>query len=445
MLPILSLAIALASSTLDPPDRWPSFLGVGHRAVDPATVPTSWSPETNLAWQVEVPGYGQSSPVVWDGTVYLTSVEGPNKETYHLSALRLSDGALQWKYSFANSAPLESSVYVSRAAPTPCADADGVYAFFESGDLVALDHAGEERWKRNLAADYGAFQNRFGIGASPAQDEKHLFVLADHEGPSFLAALDKASGETVWKADRTSRVSWSSPVLLDFEGVAQVVMSSAGSADGYDAATGKLLWTLDGLGGNTANTPVPFGPGRFLCGASPGQRGEYASTSPKTNIAVEVKRDAEGGWSPEVLWTAERATSSFGSPIVHAGHAYYVNSSGIVTCFDAATGERRYAERLPETIWATPLGIGDRVYFFGKDGLTTVLAAGPEHRELAQNSLWEEAPAPEDEGEVDEETARRREAEARFGGPIQYGYACAAGNLLIRTGKKLYCVRETAK
>ncbi len=142
-------------------------------------------------------------------------------------------------------------------------DAQHVFAFFECGDLVALTHDGKEVWTKSLSKEYGKFVNKFGLSGSPVQTENAVIVLIDDEGPSYLVAFNKADGKILWKTDRTSRSSWSSPALLTIEGKPQVVISSAGSIDGYDPSTGKLLWTSTEVGGNTATTPLPAGPINF--------------------------------------------------------------------------------------------------------------------------------------------------------------------------------------
>jgi len=421
---------------------WPGFLGAGASPLAADSLPLEWSPTRNLAWKAELPGHGQSSPVIWGDAVFVTAVEGPLKDTCHVLCLALSDGKVRWKHSFESSDKVKDSVYVSRAAPTPVVDERHVFAFFESGDIVALSHAGKPAWNRSLSQEFGKFQNKFGLAASPVQTPDRLVVLVDDEGPSYLVALQKDSGETLWKQDRASRVSWSSPGLVTIAGRPQVICSSAGSVDSYDVASGERLWTFDDVGGNTAATPLGFGDGRFLVGASPGREGQNADGARKSNLAMTATF-ADGKWTPSVAWRNEQAMPSFGSPVVHRGCAYWVNRTGVVHCLDAATGKAHYTQRTKQSIWATPLGVGDRVYLFGKDGQTTVLAAGPEFKVLAENLLWDPASLKVDEGAASkEDSEERRRAAAMFAGPVQYGVAAVNGHLLIRTGAALYCVRK---
>lgn len=436
-----SLLLITAIFSADHP-VWPGFLGAGASEVEPATIPLKWSPTENVAWDASLPGHGQSSPVIWGEKVFVTTVEGDNKETCHTLCLSLKDGAILWDHKHTSTAPDPNSVYISRAAPTPVVDKDHVFAFFECGDLIALTHDGKEVWAKSLSKENGKFINKFGLSGSPVQTETSVIVLIDDEGPSYLAAFNKVDGNILWKTDRTSRTSWSSPAILPINGQSQVIVSSAGSVDGYDPATGKQLWTFTDVGGNTATTPLPAGPNQFLIAASPGRSGENSEGAKKSNALVKVTAEGDN-WKVEKVWMASEATPSWASPFVHQGFAYWVNRVGVVYCIDAATGEQKYAQRTKQSCWATPLPLGDRIYFFGKDGVTTVLAAGPEFKELATNELWPADSPPTDNGapKPDETSAERKQASAMFSGPTQYGVAAVNGSLLIRVGSHVYCLR----
>ncbi len=410
---------------------WPAFLGDGGGQIDPASLPIEWSPDRNLAWTVDLEGYGQSSPVIQNGRVFVTSVTGEMKNQFHVLAYDLADGKQLWKHSVDSSELVKSSYYVSRAAPTPVSDPDHIICFFESGDLVGLDHDGNLKWERSLTKEYGPLKNRFCIGSSLAQDENNIFVLVDHDGPSYLIAINKKTGETAWKQERTSRISWSSPALLPINGKTQIVVSSAGTVDGYDPKSGELLWSTDEIGGNTTPTPRTAGDGQFLIGASAGSRGESTEIASTSNCLMRVTIGDDGPLVSKV-WLAEKALSSFGSPVYYEGYAYWVNRAGVVFCFDGKTGAKQYSERLAESNWATPLAVGDRIYFFGRNGDTSVIKSGPEFKKLATNRLWK----------TEVEQADQGQRRGNFGGQTQYGVAAVNGSLVVRTGDVLYCIRK---
>ncbi|GAA4431393.1 hypothetical protein GCM10023155_25120 [Bremerella cremea] len=390
-----------------------------------------------------------------------------------VTCLSLDDGQILWTYQTPSAQPVRSNYFQSRSAPTPIVDAESVIAFFETGKLVALSHDGKELWTRNLSEEYGEFEVRIGLAASLAQNDKTAFVLVDHEGPSYLLAVDKKSGKTQWKTERFSRQSYASPTILSIGGKPQLVCSSAGSIDGYDPETGEMLWTYEEVGGNRACTPLALADGRFLIGASPGMHDEHLDDAQQSNFAMSIQKK-EGEFEPSVLWRTNKAMPTFGSPMVHQGLAYWVTASGVLYCFDAETGEQLYVKRAGQPCWATPLGLGDRIYLFGKDGLTTVVAAGREFKVLAKNELFDGAT------EVGEADIKRREqrhqhgsgsegegSSGRRGGSsggeegdserpttrdglifaeqVQYGYAAVDGSLVIRTGSVVHCLRNPSK
>lgn len=434
---LFSVLVCVATAV----EAWPSFLGPAAEAVEASQLPLQWSPTDGLAWMAELPGHGQSSPVVWGDKLFVTSVEGPLKDTYHITCLDIRDGKKVWSHRLPNSVPVANSYYVSRAAPTPTIDETRVIAFFESGDCVALTHDGQVLWQRNLAADEGPFVAEFGLGASPCQTEDAVFVLIEHDGPSGLLALDKATGQTLWKADRKPARSWSSPAIVRVDDQPQIVVSSGGGVDGYDPDDGEKLWTLEDIGGNTGCTPIDYGEGRFLVGASPGRNGENAGSAAQSNGMIQVTRNGSG-YAAQKLWIAEGAFPTWASPIVHRGLAYWVNRSGVVYCFDAQTGEQVFSERTKQSCWATPFAIGDRVYFFGKDGVTTVLKAGREFQVLAENVTWDAESLPDESPMPEESTAERRQASAMFSKPTLYGYAITTTALHIRVGNAILCYRQ---
>jgi outer membrane protein assembly factor BamB len=382
---ILLLFCTLAA----PPDAWPSFLGQGASPIDPQTIPLKWSPTENIAWQAKLPGKGQSSPVIWSDRVFVTAIEGSMKDKCHLLALSLDDGHELWRDTAEASQTVRSNYFQSRSAPTPAVDGDRVYAFFETGNVLATDHSGKRIWQRLLTEDYGVFESTIGLASSPVLANDVLVILIDHEGPSYLLGLDTKTGETRWKTDRTSRTSYSSPALVPMAGQPQIVCSSSGSVDGYDPKTGELLWTFEeNVGGNRSGAPLAVGDGMFAVGASPGMHNEREEQAKKTNFVMRVEL-VDGKYVPKVIWRTEEAMPAFNSPLVHEGFAYWVNRAGVVYCYDATTGKNQYTKRTNGVCWATPVGLGNRIYLFSKDGMTTVLATGPEHEVLAENMLWD--------------------------------------------------------
>lgn len=458
---ILTTLIAACLCADAAPTSWPGFRGDGSSVSTAKNLPLKWSPTERRAWVTPLPGYGQSSPVVWGDRAFVTSIDGNEKEKLFVACVDVKTGKVAWKKELAACQKGKNTPMMSRAAPTPVVDKEAVYAFFESGDVVALTHAGDVKWERSLTKDYGAFKNGHGIGSSPAQTEKAVVILIDDLGPSYLVALDKATGKNLWKADRKSRGSWTSPVVGEVGGKTAVLVSSSGSLDAYDAATGKLLATLDGLVGNNIPSPTVCGD-LVLVGAGENRMKPDSTASAKSNCCVRLTTKDE---KPvfETYWEGKKAICQHASPLAHRGHAYFVTKVGLVVCLDLKTGEERYAERLGSVCWATPVGAGDHVFFFGKDGVTTILKAGPKYERVAANRLWsaedfarrlDEAkkkaadalPMPKEGKGPGGPPLPKEEREAmRYSavGDVVYGVAAVDGAFLVRTGTELYCVRET--
>lgn len=386
--------VALTSASADQSKScvWSEFRNGGSSQAA-SVLPMYWSPTERLAWQRELPGYGQSSPVIHRGKVYLTAVEGPMKEACLVICLELQSGDPLWIHRL-DAGNLSPSNYMnSRAAPTPVVDDRAVYVFFESGDILAINHHGDPLWHRNLANEYGAFENNHGLGTSPTQNEEYVFLNIQHDGPSHLIALSKRTGQTVWKADRASAKSWTSPIVIDLEGRQAVVVSSAGTVDAYDASTGETIWSFDQLSGNTVPSPVAID-GRLYIGARPP---EFASDrhGARSNLCLDMMSLEDG--QPAVLWRAHRAICDYASPVIAGDHVYLISRVGVVYCLDRHTGQMHYAQRLGTECWATPIVASGYVYFFGKDGNTVIVRSGPEFEVVASNRLWnaDDPPAPE--------------------------------------------------
>jgi outer membrane protein assembly factor BamB len=390
-----------------PPGRatassWPGFRGVGDSRTEAVDLPLEWGPGKNIAWAVDLPGVGQSGPVVIAGKVFATAVSGANKETLHLVCLDSATGKTLWTREHAAAQKAQDTDYVSKAAPTPCVDRERVYAFFESGDLLACDHDGKPVWSRCLTAEYGEFTNNHGLGSSFVQSAEALFAVVAQGEKSYVIALDKKTGKNLWKLDQAIPASWTSPTVVDHEGKPQLVISSSGIVVALDAATGKPLWGVEGLKGNTVASPSIAG-GLAIIGSS----------EPGGCLAIRLGGGGDVSGT-HVAWRSEAASCSFGSPLVHKGRAYFVNRAGAVYCLEAATGRSAWTARASASAWASPLGAGDRVYVFTVNGTCDVFSAGGRGDKLAENSL---------------------ESKDRI-----YGAAAVNGAFVIRQTRKLTCV-----
>ncbi|MCA9116925.1 MAG: PQQ-binding-like beta-propeller repeat protein [Planctomycetaceae bacterium] len=442
-----------AKPAAKPAGDWVSFHNGGNTSVTEENLPVRWSPEDGIAWQRELAGYGQSAPVVTGDRLYLTAVEGKDKSHCLVTAVGLADGSTMWEQKYEATVKIPASEMVSRAAPTPLADAQGVYALFESGDLFALATDGKLRWRKTLFDGRAEkFQNQHGFGSSPAQTDDLIIVLVDHAGPSFLTGIRKSDGSAAWQTSRGSRGSWTSPHVTRVDGQDLVIVSSNGSVDAYAAATGKQLWSLKDISGNTVCSATVQGD-RVYVGTAPGRRGATAGGTPSPGcLCLQIEPGSEQGY--RVLWKAQKASCSFISPLVHQGRVYCVNRTGAVTCVDAETGEIQSVQRVGSSSWAQPIAAGDHLWYFARDGVTTVLQAGSELEQIAVNRFWAEDNPPKAPPAAEEKPSETRPAEeggsrsGEGGGygmdPVVYAAVPASGRFIARLGQRLYAVEEAS-
>jgi len=373
LLALLLLSISVIGAAA-PPDVWPAFRGTGDSISEAKQLPLKWSATENIAWTAELPGFGQSSPVVWKDKVFVTSVDGEFKDTLIVLCFDLATGKQLWKKTFDASIKVKVSDYVSKGAPTPIVTADRVFALFESGDLFALDHTGKELWQRSLVKDFGNFSGQHGLGTSPVLAGDAVLVLVAQAKSPYLLAVDADTGKDRWRTEDAFGSSWSSPTVVKVGDTLTALVSSSGLAAGFDVKTGKRLWEVDGLKGNTVASPTVFGD-HVLMGSS-----DKASQ-------MVVRLDGEVAAEKRVAWRSAGATSSFGSPLVYKDLAYSVSRDGIAVCLDVKTGKEHWDTRLPASCWASPVGGAGRVYFFTRDGVCIVAKTGTEFEQLAENKL----------------------------------------------------------
>jgi outer membrane protein assembly factor BamB len=296
-------------------------------------------------------------------------------------ALRRSDGKVLWERVVRGERPHEGThptgTWASASAAT---DGELVFAHFGSRGLYALDTNGKVVWEKDLGDM--TIKLGFGEGSSPALGGDRLFVQWDHEGDSFVVALDRKTGKELWRKRRDEPTSWATPLVVEHGGRAQVVTSATNRVRSYDAATGELLWETPGMTQNAIPTPV-HADGLVIL--TSGFRG---------NALLAVKlAEARGDLaaSPAVAWKLDRDTPYVPSPLLYGDLLYFLKgNNGLLSCFEAKTGERHYGpERLEgvPNVYASLLGADGRVYVTGRDGTTAVIQRGPAFKVLATNTL----------------------------------------------------------
>ena len=385
---------------------WPQWRGPLATGVAPSgNPPLSWSETENIRWKVPIPGHGSASPVVWGDHVFVVTAvpagEGENTagffgrirnrfmgttgsdEVLHfvMVAINRRDGSVAWERTATTQQPHEGRHNTnSWASASAVADGEVACAFFGSRGLYCFDMDGTPLWDR----DFGDMLIRlgFGEGASPVLHGDSIIVLWDHQGPSFITALDKRTGAERWRVDRDEETTWTTPIVVEQDGQVQVVTSATDRIRSYSAETGALLWEGEGVTENAIPSPVAGDGMVYLMSGYGGNR----------LYAVDLSRargDITG--SDAIAWSLDRDTPYVPSPVLHNGILYFTKSNrGILSAHDAATGRPLYGPvRLPgiREIYASPVVANGRLYITSRDGTTLVLATGPEMQVLATNML----------------------------------------------------------
>jgi outer membrane protein assembly factor BamB len=383
---LVFLAGAVAVPAADGERFWPQWRGPLLTGAAPhADPPVSWSEKSNVKWKVEIPGNGSATPVIWGDTIFvLTAVPVVGKagvQRFVILAIDRRDGKTLWQRALREERPHEGTHATnSWASASALTDGEGVYAFFGSRGLYALDMKGALKWEKDLGDM--ATKMEFGEAASPALHRDRLVVNWDHEGASFVVALDKSTGREVWRAAREEGTSWSTPLVVEVGGRAQVITSATSKVRSYDLATGELLWHASGMTANVIPTPVHADGLVFLAS---GFRGNAL-------LAVrlaEAKGDITN--SAAVVWRHDRDMPYVPSPLLDGGQLYILKgNTGILSSFDARTGKQLYGGQRLEgvpNVYASPLGVAGRVYVAGREGGVAVVQQGPEFKQLASNQL----------------------------------------------------------
>jgi outer membrane protein assembly factor BamB len=356
--------------------RWRGPTGQG-LAVD-SGYPDTWSNTQNVAWRAPVPGRGHSSPIVWKDRIFLTTGYGDGRVS--VLGFNRADGKPLWETIGPDRTPEGLHQKNSHASPTPTTDGTRIYASFGNKGLVAVDFNGRLLWHRSL----GTFNNYHGTAGSPLLYKDRLIVFQDHAGGSdggaFVAALDAATGKTLWRTARRATVGWSTPIAIRAFDHDEIIVSSQSRVHAYDPATGNELWTCSGNLYEVIPTPV-VGHGMVFC--SSGRAG------PTLAIRPGGKGDVT---QTHVAWQSPRGSPFVPSPLLYGDYLYLVNDmASIATAFKAATGEVMWQGRLGvatrEGFSASPVGVDGKVFFTNDDGETFVLKAGPTFDLLHVNRL----------------------------------------------------------
>lgn len=412
-------------------ENWPQWRGPHYDGTSRETgLPLTWTATSGLLWRCGLPAWGNSTPAVWDNSIFLTA----HVDNQRLLLLKIGKytGAILWTRQVGTGETPDMALQGKNgqqrrqqwfhesnnyASPSPVTDGQVVVVHFGNGDLAAYDFDGKQLWHRNLQKDYGNYTIWWGHANSPVLYQDLVISVcmqdscADLPGkpsPSYVVAHDKRTGREKWKtmretaADHESCDSYTTPILWSHGDRGELVVFGGQILDAYQPESGRRLWFLPELVGNrTISGPVA---GEKMIYATQGMRQPLLAVRP----SGEGKRPRQ-----DVVWQSDRNTPDSSTPVVWGQLLFLVTNDGTARCLDALSGRPQWKQRLKGTYRASPLAAEGRIYFLNTEGVTTVVAAAPQFKQLAENRL-------------DDET---------LASPI-----AADGRIYIRGRRALYCL-----
>lgn len=380
---LLAAGLSLAAPRCLSAGQWPRFRGPnGTGLSDADSVPVKWT-EKDHNWKVKLPGVGHSSPVVWDGRIFLTCGDARTAKRTIL-CLSASDGGVIWQRDHPSDVHQmhRDNCY---ASSTPALDANGVYVTWTTPrevTLLAMDHAGKDKWRRGL----GAFKSRHGSGTSPIVVGDLVVLANDQVGKPFLVAVDRGTGKTRWQLNRRSGLTpASTPCVYRAKGAPDrlIFTTTAHGITAVDPNTGEVDWEVPKVFlDRCVGSPV-FAEGIVL--ASYG----YGTTG---NRLVAVRPGSKAaGVAPKIVWDLKKSVPLVPTPIIVGDLVFCWNDDGTITCKNVWTGVQVWRERVDGTFYGSPVCVAGRLYCISKTGEVFVLAAGESFKLLARIPLGEQS------------------------------------------------------
>ncbi|HKR23313.1 MAG TPA: PQQ-binding-like beta-propeller repeat protein [Pyrinomonadaceae bacterium] len=410
------ILLAFMFSTV-PAQNWPQFRGPGATGVvEGSTQPVKWdaATQTNVRWKLKIPGLSHSSPVVWGNKIFLTTavssaakdetrfglfgdvnpVKDDPAHTWKVYAIDKQKGTILWERTAYEGIPkVKRHPKSSHAAATPVTDGKYVIAMFGSEGLYAYDLNGKLLWKQDLGVlDAGWFYDvdyQWEYANSPIIYKNLVIIQADIQKDSFIAAYDIKNGKLVWKTAREELPGWSSPTVYEGKTRAELVTAGAKAIRGYDPLTGKELWKLGPMA--EIATPTPFA-AHDLIFVTSGYRPVQPIYAIKPGANGDLTLKEKQTSNEFIAWSKERGGPYMPTPIVYGDLFYTCSNQGVLTAYNAMTGERVYQERLGGTggaFTASPVASDGKIYLSSEDGDVFVVKAGPKYELLSKNPVGE--------------------------------------------------------
>ncbi|GIW82242.1 MAG: serine/threonine protein kinase [Gemmatales bacterium] len=395
-------------------EEWPDFRGPTGQGISSATkIPATWSDTENVAWKTPIPGSGWSSPILFQGRVYLTTaIEQPNRDqSLAALAVDLKTGKILWqKEVFRQDARTAPRIHrkASHANPTPITDGDKLFVHFGHQGTACLDFEGNIVWRNNRIR----YAPVHGNGGTPVLVNDLLVFSCDGSDKQFVVALAKDTGQIEWQTNRETsalkKFAFCTPLVITVDGRKQIVSPGAGLVAAYDPRSGKEIWRVRyGNGYSVVPRPV-FGHGLV-----------YVCTGFDTAKLLAIRPTGKGDVTDShVAWSYDTGIPRTSSLLLFENELYMVSDFGVAQCLDAKSGRLLWRERLGGGFSASPLYADGKIFFPAENGVCTVIRPGKKFVRLARNTLPERTFA---------------------------SFAVMDGALIIRTEKHLYRIQSSDK
>jgi outer membrane protein assembly factor BamB len=400
----ITLLVAVVLSSLAGPAAkgakawWPQFRGPNSSGLGEGRAPVHFGPDQNVLWKTPV-GSGLSSPIIWEGRIFLTEFDGATKQLATVCIDRRT-GKILWRRTMAPEQIEKVHELSSPAGATPATDGERVYVYFGSYGLVSYDLDGNLKWERRLPLP----ENPYGAVASPIVAGE-LLVL-NHQGKdAYLLGLNRRDGRTVWKTDRSQfQYGWSTPVYWRHDGLDEIVVLGGDFKPNqrlmaYNLSDGTERWWVGGLPPCGKSTPVIGGGLLFLAAPdiiletmaeqrNPERAAQFYANNAARIMAVRPGTDGEVSQA-NIAWSERRGVPGVPSPLYYNGRLYTFQNGGIVFSRVARTGELLYSGRLGALgyYYSSPVAADQKIYIASAEGVVVVLDAGDELKILATNKL----------------------------------------------------------
>jgi outer membrane protein assembly factor BamB len=390
--------------------NWPQYRGAESDGLgEGATLPETWSATENVVWKAAVPGWGWSSPIIWGKKIFMTSAIGEKElptphvggypgghvgtgevHRWMLYCIDFDSGKILWEYEAHMGIPPQMRhPRNSFASETPVTDGEHVYAYFANHGLFCCDMNGGKVWERRWPSY--PMRDGWNTGTSPVLHEERIFIQNDNDEESFLEALDRRTGKTLWRVAREERSTWSTPYVWKNELRSELVTIGMNKIRSYSLEDGAVLWELRGTAGLVSQ--IPLSKHGLLYAGAGYHYGPLYAIRPGAKGDITPEDDAPGNeW---VAWWQKRGSSIHPGYLISADRLFVCYDSGLLGCFHAKTGAEIISKRRLETkggrFYASPWSYNGRVFMLNENGDTWVIEDGPEYKLLRKNSLGDVA------------------------------------------------------